>query len=84
MLQIGDQEKIVIPMVGLPARGKSYFSKKITRFLHWLGYSCKIFNVGNYRRQKIGKINFFSLLSIDIFLFFFQKNPTFIKNFLQQ
>lgn len=63
MLEMGRSDKVVIPMVGLPARGKSYFSKKITRYLHWLGYSCKIFNIGNYRRKFVGttncKANFF-------------------------
>lgn len=38
-------------MVGLPARGKSFLSKKICRFLLWQGYNCKVFNIGNYRRE---------------------------------
>ena len=37
-------------MVGLPARGKTYISRKICRYLSWLGYKCKVFNIGNYRR----------------------------------
>lgn len=49
--------KLVIVMVGLPARGKSYLTKKITRYLNWLQYNTKIFNVGNTRRlsnQNLG------------------------------
>lgn len=46
--------RIVFGMVGLPARGKSYISKKLTRFLVWTGYKAKVFNIGNYRRNQIG------------------------------
>lgn len=34
----------------VPARGKSYISKKIQRFMKWLGFEAKVFNIGNYRR----------------------------------
>ncbi|KAG0170505.1 hypothetical protein DFQ30_002371 [Apophysomyces sp. BC1015] len=37
-------------MVGLPARGKSYIVKKLRRYLNWLQYETKVFNVGNLRR----------------------------------
>lgn len=40
----------VIVMVGLPARGKTYIAKKLTRYLNWIGISTKVFNVGEYRR----------------------------------
>ncbi|KAL8794075.1 MAG: hypothetical protein Q9195_003375 [Heterodermia aff. obscurata] len=43
--------KLVIVMVGLPARGKSYITKKITRYLNWLQHDTKIFNVGERRRE---------------------------------
>lgn len=33
-------------MVGLPARGKSYLSNKLMRYLRWLEYDVKVFNVG--------------------------------------
>ncbi|KAF8328856.1 6-phosphofructo-2-kinase-domain-containing protein [Cantharellus anzutake] len=39
-------------MVGLPARGKSYLSNKLTRYLKWLEYDVKVFNVGQLRRSK--------------------------------
>ncbi|XP_023217948.1 6-phosphofructo-2-kinase/fructose-2,6-bisphosphatase-like isoform X1 [Centruroides sculpturatus] len=41
----------VIVMVGLPARGKTYIARKLTRYLNWIGISTKVFNVGEYRRQ---------------------------------
>lgn len=41
----------VIAMVGLPARGKTYIAKKLTRYLNWIGIKTKVFNVGEYRRQ---------------------------------
>ncbi len=46
--------KLVIVMVGLPARGKSYISMKIARFFNWLGTNSKIFNQGVYRRLTVG------------------------------
>lgn len=42
--------KLVIVMVGLPARGKSYITKKMARYLNWLQHDTKIFNVGEKRR----------------------------------
>lgn len=42
--------KLVIVMVGLPARGKSYITKKIARYLNWLQHDTRIFNVGERRR----------------------------------
>lgn len=41
-------------MVGLPARGKTYISQKVTRYLNWLGISTRVFNVGDYRRRFCG------------------------------
>ncbi|AET39952.1 fructose-2,6-bisphosphatase Ecym_5179 [Eremothecium cymbalariae DBVPG len=41
-------------MVGLPARGKSFISQKIVRYLSWLSIRAKCFNVGNYRRLAGG------------------------------
>ncbi|KAH0541883.1 hypothetical protein FGG08_003688 [Glutinoglossum americanum] len=48
--------KLVIVMVGLPARGKSYVTKKIARYLNWLQHDTRIFNVGE-RRRIAAKIN---------------------------
>ena len=41
-------------MVGLPARGKSYTAQKLARYLRWLGYPCRVFNVGEMRRSQVG------------------------------
>lgn len=40
-------------MVGLPARGKSYVTKKLARYLNWLQHDTKIFNVGERRRVAV-------------------------------
>ncbi len=46
--------KLVIVMVGLPARGKSYVTKKIARYLNWQQHDTRIFNVGERRRVAAG------------------------------
>lgn len=48
--------KLVIVMVGLPARGKSYVTKKIARYLNWLQHDTRIFNVGERRRVAAGEL----------------------------
>lgn len=45
------ESKLVIVMVGLPARGKSYVTKKLCRYLNWQQHGARIFNVGNTRRN---------------------------------
>ncbi|KAF4979402.1 hypothetical protein FZEAL_4379 [Fusarium zealandicum] len=47
--------KLVIIMVGLPARGKSYITKKLQRYLSWQQHDSRIFNVGNRRRVAAGR-----------------------------
>lgn len=49
--------KLVVVMVGLPARGKSYITKKLARYLNWLQHDTKIFNVGARRRTVAGGPN---------------------------
>jgi broad specificity phosphatase PhoE len=45
---------LVLIMVGLPARGKTYMARKIARYLRWHEHSAQVFNVGNYRRERLG------------------------------
>ncbi|EIM90533.1 bifunctional 6-phosphofructo-2-kinase/fructose-2,6-bisphosphate 2-phosphatase [Stereum hirsutum FP-91666 SS1] len=45
------EAKIVLAMVGLPARGKSYLSNKLMRYLQ-AKYDVKVFNVGQLRRSR--------------------------------
>jgi len=45
-------ENIVLVMVGLPARGKSYISGAIVRHLRVLGVRAQIFNAGELRRKE--------------------------------
>lgn len=47
-------DALVIAMVGLPARGKTYVARKLERYLGWCGLSARLFNVGDYRREKVG------------------------------
>jgi len=54
METLARDSKIIIGMVGLPARGKTYISRKIARYLNWLGFKCSVFNIGEYRRQICG------------------------------
>lgn len=44
--------KLLIIMVGLPARGKSYIVRKLSRYLNWLQYEARVFNVGERRRAE--------------------------------
>ena len=51
---LGSRVKLVVAMVGLPARGKSYLVKMLVRYLSWVGFPTKIFNVGELRRKQGG------------------------------
>src|SRR5581483_9529364 len=46
--------KIAFVMVGLPARGKTFLARKVARYLSWLGHKTRVFNVGAYRRERLG------------------------------
>ncbi|KAI9216598.1 6-phosphofructo-2-kinase-domain-containing protein [Blastocladiella britannica] len=45
---------ICLVPVGLPARGKTFMSSKVGRYLRWLGVKTRVFNVGDYRRKMFG------------------------------
>ena len=49
-------ERLVIVLVGLPARGKSFIARKLLNYLTWRGNQCRIFNVGKYRRQAAAEL----------------------------
>ncbi|KAL3530910.1 hypothetical protein ACH5RR_010232 [Cinchona calisaya] len=54
MLGPKEDRNLAIVLVGLPARGKTFTAAKLTRYLRWLGHETKHFNVGKYRRLKLG------------------------------
>jgi broad specificity phosphatase PhoE/predicted kinase len=47
---LDNHNRLLVALVGLPARGKSYLAKKIMNFALWRGHAVKVFNVGAYRR----------------------------------
>ncbi len=49
-----EKVSLVVCLVGLPARGKTFIGRKIARYLTWLGYNTRVFNIGDYRRQRLG------------------------------
>nr|XP_034370203.1 6-phosphofructo-2-kinase/fructose-2,6-bisphosphatase 1-like isoform X2 [Arvicanthis niloticus] len=55
--QLTNSPTMVI-MVGLPARGKTYISTKLTRYLNWIGTPTKMFNLGQYRRESVSYRNY--------------------------
>jgi len=60
---LGLERPMVIAMVGLPARGKSYIVKMMIRYFSWTGLVPQVFNVGAYRREiglQGADSNFFS------------------------
>jgi broad specificity phosphatase PhoE len=46
--------RLAFVMVGLPARGKTFIARKIARYLTWLGHETEVYNVGSYRRARLG------------------------------
>ncbi|XP_003215768.1 6-phosphofructo-2-kinase/fructose-2,6-bisphosphatase 1 isoform X3 [Anolis carolinensis] len=55
----------MVIMVGLPARGKTYISKHLTRYLNWIGTPTKVFNVGQYRREAVQSYKNYEFFSPD-------------------
>jgi len=45
------ERRLLVAMVGLPARGKSYIVQLLSRYLKWCHIQVKVFNVGEYRRR---------------------------------
>lgn len=48
----------VIVMIGLPARGKTYMSKKLTRYLNWIGVPTKgpVMNAARVSRSNRSQV----------------------------
>ncbi|GIL67684.1 hypothetical protein Vafri_21012 [Volvox africanus] len=46
------KNKLIIIMVGLPGRGKTFLCNKLCCYLNWLGHATRHFNVGSYRRRQ--------------------------------
>lgn len=49
-----EKTRLVLVLVGLPARGKTYIGRKMARYLNWLGFAARVFNIGDYRRTRLG------------------------------
>eukprot|EP00659_Diplonema_papillatum_P012622 gene12622-19547_t len=47
-----DSAGLILVMVGLPGRGKTYMARRLCRWLNWKGTTCRIYNVGKYRRDR--------------------------------
>tara|TARA_B110000208_G_scaffold192049_1_gene262238 strand:+ start:16423 stop:17649 length:1227 start_codon:yes stop_codon:yes gene_type:complete len=63
-------KKLIIIMVGLPARGKSYISNNLSNYLNWVGLNTKVFNSGTVRRTTLSGIqtsDFFNSKNRDLF-----------------
>jgi broad specificity phosphatase PhoE/predicted kinase len=45
--------KLLLVLVGLPARGKSYIANKVNSYFNWRGIRSDIFNVGKFRRKTM-------------------------------
>lgn len=46
--------KLVVIMVGLPCRGKTYIARKIARYLRWINYKTTVFCLAKYRLEEMG------------------------------
>ncbi|CAK9028093.1 6-P2ase 3) (PFK/FBPase 3) (6PF-2-K/Fru-2, partial [Durusdinium trenchii] len=69
LLHLNDGAKLVIAMVGKPARGKTFLAAKIQRYLEWLGYKVKHVETVQVRRKMFGKVepdDFFDPNSVEM------------------
>jgi len=46
--------KLVLCMVGLPGRGKSFIARKVARYLRWINYRTRVFSIARFRLEKLG------------------------------
>ena len=61
------RKKLVLCLVGLPARGKSYIAYKLVGYMRWRGLRAQLFNVGKHRRSAVSSsqdANFFDAANV--------------------
>jgi broad specificity phosphatase PhoE/predicted kinase len=46
--------KLIVVMVGLPGRGKTYIARKVARYLRWISYRTRAFSLAKYRLDRMG------------------------------
>ncbi|OQS07677.1 6-phosphofructo-2-kinase/fructose-2,6-biphosphatase, partial [Thraustotheca clavata] len=46
--------KLMIILVGLPGRGKTFIGHILARHLTWMGHATRVFNTSEYRREYVG------------------------------
>ncbi|CAM9090962.1 unnamed protein product [Chrysoparadoxa australica] len=51
---VREEGKVVLAMVGLPARGKTFIARTIRQHMNWFGVRTEIYNAGNFRRKVVG------------------------------
>lgn len=71
LMHLHDTGKLVIVLVGLPGRGKTYIGNKLQKYLSWIGYTSKVFTVGNLRRKteayKKDSVEYFNPSNPEVF-----------------
>lgn len=55
------QSNLCIVLVGLPARGKTYIARKVSRYLRWIGLSTKGSNLSNIKFCDNLMLTFYNL-----------------------
>ncbi|KDO28339.1 hypothetical protein SPRG_06578 [Saprolegnia parasitica CBS 223.65] len=46
--------KLMIVLVGLPGRGKTFIGHILARHLTWMGHTTRVYNTSEYRREYVG------------------------------
>jgi len=46
--------KLLVVMVGLPGRGKTYIARKVARYLRWISYRTRAISLAKYRLDRVG------------------------------
>lgn len=48
------RDRLIVSVCGLPARGKSFISNKVGRYMNWIGVRTRVFHQTKYRRKEFG------------------------------